>query len=433
MVDDIRGAKPRGSGRPNEAFISRRGSPSIPTTKSEPDFEPPEEVARQEELIDMANQLETPQTMNKLNPTKNLKIKNPFPPLKAWWNRLSKKQKIIAAASLILVLSLLSYGGYKLVNKPAPVKPVVVKKQAVKPPPKPTTEPSKLTGVTVPIEANLLPVTGIMIENSPDARPQSGLIDAGVVFEAVAEGGITRFLALYQESQPDYIGPVRSVRPYYLQWLQGFDAAVAHVGGSGEALAKIQNEGIKDLDQSHNSGSFHRIAQRYAPHNVYTSMAELLALTKARGYGPSNFTGFARKAEKAVTPPTARSIDFDISGPLYNAHYDYDPASNTYVRYNGGALHKDERSGQQITPKVVIALVMPKGIDPDGIHTTYNTFGSGTAFIFQDGIVTQGNWSKASDKDQFRFVDAAGSPLGLNPGQTWISIVGDAASVKFAP
>ncbi len=436
MVDDI--LPPKREGRPD----GYEAEESLP----EPSFTPPEVIAHQEEVIDMSvaglekdkQVKEGEKTNGKEKSSKRPgKLKLWIGDLKYWWNQRSKKQKLILGAVAAGLVIGIGIGSFMLLHKskPAPKPaPVVQKKEEVKEPPKPTTEPSHLTGMQVPPEYNLLPVTGIMIENSPDARPQSGLKDAGVVFEAIAEGGITRFLTLFQEAQPDYVGPVRSVRPYYLQWLQGFDAAVAHVGGSPEALAKIRNEGIKDLDQSFNGGSFQRISSRYAPHNVYTSLGSLIALGKSKGYTSSNFTGFVRKAEKPVTtPPTGRVIDIAISGPLYNVHYDYEAATNSYLRSEGGTPHKDERSGQQIKPKVVIALVMPQGINPDGVHTTYNTLGSGTAFIFQDGTVTQGTWSKASDKEQFRFGDANGSPIGLNPGQTWLTAVGAATSVTFAP
>jgi hypothetical protein len=166
---------------------------------------------------------------------------------------------------------------------------------------------------------------------------------------------------------------------------------------------------------------------------VYTSLGSLIALGKSKGFTGSNYTGFLRKPEKAAATPTAKAINLSISGPLYNVHYDYNTASNSYLRSQAGTPHKDERSGQQLNPKVVIALVLTQGINADGVHTSYNTIGSGTAYIFQDGTVTQGTWSKASDKEQFRFGDANGSPLGLNAGQTWISAMGAATSVTFTP
>jgi hypothetical protein len=268
-----------------------------------------------------------------------------------------------------------------------------------------------------------------MIENSPDARPQSGLRDAGVVYEAIAEGGITRFLALFQTEQPDYIGPVRSVRPYYLDFLVPYDAPVAHAGGSAEALAQVRNEGIKDLDQFANSGAYQRVSSRFAPHNLFTSRKQLLDLQTSKGWGTSTFTGFARKEEAKVATPNATSISFTISSSLYNPHYDYDAATNTYKRSEGGAAHTDERSGAQLSPKVVVALVIPHSYA--GIYSVYNVNGSGEMFVFQDGTITHGTWSKANRKSQFVFTGDDSQPLKLNPGQTWVSLVSLSGSVSY--
>jgi hypothetical protein len=429
MIDDF------GSHRRPKVNLPKIDKPTI----SEP-------MAYQEES-DMANAPEfdapianAPDTNNAAKvptPAKPKKARpHPLKALKTWFKGLTKKQKIMvlvgAALALLVIGGGSAYGLYKYAHKSKP--PAPVKKQVVKPPaPKPTTQASPLTGVQTTFELAKHPVTGIMIENSPDARPQSGLKDAGVVFEAIAEGGITRFLALFQEAQPDYIGPVRSSRPYYLDWLMPFDAAYAHVGGSPDALAQIKSLGVKDLDQFYNSAYYQRISQRYAPHNVYTSMAKLDQAKTAKGYTTSTFTGFERKPEAASPQPTAKTIDFAISGALYNAHYDYDPPTNSYKRSEGGKPHVDEKSGAQLSPKVVIALTMSRGIAADGTHTQYNTVGSGTAFVFQDGVMTQGTWQKSDRKKQFSFTDSAGKVLKLDPGQTWITVVDNAASVVYKP
>jgi hypothetical protein len=311
---------------------------------------------------------------------------------------------------------------------------VEVKKVVKKAPPKPTTVPSTLTGVPVAPEVNQRPVTGVMIENSLAARPQSGLSEAGVVFEAIAEGGITRFLALYQDTQPADIGPVRSARPYFVKWALGFDAGYAHVGGSPQAMADIRALGVKDLDQFANSGAYRRVTTRSAPHNVYTTMANLNALEASKGYTTSTYTGFARS--KKATPakvPTAKTVDLGISSALYNVHYDYIAATNTYNRSEGGAPHMDANGNKQISPSVVVALVVPFSIASDGKHSVYQTIGSGQAFVFQDGNVTIGTWTKTSEKTQITFTDSAGKPLLLNPGQTWISAVAAAPKVTYAP
>jgi hypothetical protein len=270
-----------------------------------------------------------------------------------------------------------------------------------------------------------------MIENSTYARPQAGLKDAGVVYEAIAEGGITRFLALFQDTQPDYVGPVRSVRPYYLSWLMGYDGSVAHVGGSPEALQDIKSWGVKDLDQFFNSKYYHRVATRAAPHNMYTSVIGLNELEQSKGFTSVSYTGFSRKAEAASKTPNATGIDLRLSSSQYNVHYDYDAASNSYKRFEGGKPHTDDKSGEQLSPKVVVALVMSYALEADHKHYEFATIGTGQAFVFQDGTVTTGSWSKADNTAPLKLLDGNGAELGLNPGQTWLSVVNAAGKVIY--
>lgn len=415
MIDGIKSGKGRGETREKLKL------------DEEPDFRPPEEVAAEDSFDEPdVDVTEKPKFTGE---PKKPQRRNPV----VWFQDLSKKQKIIAIAVIIILLGGGGALAYRQLNKPAPVvsAPVVEEKKPEEPVKKIIYSP--LTGVPVTEEQSKLPVTGVMIENSPDARPQSGLHKAGVVFEAIAEGGITRFLALYQEEQPDYIGPIRSARPYYVDWLQGFDAAIAHVGGSWEALSKIKKEGVKDLDQFANGGAFRRVSNRYAPHNMYSSLGELTNLQRSKGWNTSTFTGFPRKAEKPSSALTARAIDITTSGSRYNVHYDYDAASNSYKRVLAGLPHVDERSKQQITPKVVIALVIPYSIHADGLHSVYQTIGSGKAFIFQDGIVTEATWEKPAPKTQITFKDAAGKPVELNAGQTWITATSIVNNVTYKP
>jgi hypothetical protein len=344
---------------------------------------------------------------------------------------LTKKQWInvgIAAAILLIGGSYLIWKVF-LNKPPAPVAVI----QEPEPEPAPTSEKSNLTGLTVPLGTNEnTPVTAVMIENSPDARPQAGLRDAGVVYEAITEGGITRFAALYQEAKPDYIGPVRSARPQFLEFIKPYDAAIAHAGGSGEALARIRNEKFKDLDYTVAGGAYERVATRYAPHNLYTSRAKLLAEHKSRGWTKSSFTGMTR-AEKEGKPGTvtAGTIDLTISSHLYNPSFAYNKSSNSYRRSLGGQAHTDEKTGKQITPKVVVALVMPHRYA--GIYSVYASTGSGSAFVFQNGTVTKATWEKSKTSAQLKLVDAEGKDVPLNPGQTWFTLVNDKGQVAYKP
>ena len=401
-------SQPAPQPRPQLSTAAPAADPSV--------FKKPDEVAAEETTI-----------KSKTGTTEDLHI---APPKK----QKSKKKLIILLVLIGVLISALA-AGYWFVLKPKKASNVTAvatqteeKKEEVKV--KPT---SPLTGIEL-TDASLAtrPVTGIMIENSPDARPQSGLTEAGVVYEAIAEGGITRFLAVYQDAKPNYIGPVRSARPYYVDFIAQYDAGYAHVGGSPQALSDIKSLGIKDLDQFYNGSSYMRVTDRYAPHNVYTGFDKLDFLNTKKGYTTIKFTPFVRKPDVPQTP-TARIIDFSISSPLYSPQFTYDAATNTYKRAQGGEPHIDQKTKAQISPKVVIALVMDKSYDPDGYHTDYKTVGSGKMYVFQDGIVSEGTWSKTDRKSQLVFTDKNGLPMKLNAGQTWISVVGSSSDVTYKP
>lgn len=348
--------------------------------------------------------------------------------------RLSKKQWIIAASVLVVIVAA---GGAVLALKwPGKSSPLVVNAAVAKPKPKPIYSP--LSGMPVTAEQAKLPVTGVMIENTPQARPQSGLSQAGVVYEAIAEAGITRFLALFQEGQPSSIGPVRSARPYFVAWDDGYGAPYGHVGGSPDGLADIQSWGVKDMDQFGAPGSYHRIASREAPHNMYTSMSDLNALEASRGWnGPSNFTGFARKSDSPAKAPTAANISMNISSPDYAVNYVYDASADAYKRSEGGAAHVDANTNQQLEPKVVVALIIPYSygaLDSSGAYySVYNNVGSGQAYVFQDGTVTQATWSKASNAAPLELLDASGKNIELNRGQTWLTALADSSELSYTP
>lgn len=346
--------------------------------------------------------------------------------LRFWLAKHRKTVLIVGSILIFLCMAgsitaylILSRSTAEAANKPA-------KKAVVKTEPKsePVKYYSPLTGALVTDEAAAKkPVTGIMIENSPDSRPQSGIKNSGVVFEAIAEGGITRFLVLYQQEKPQIIGPVRSIRLYDVDWAAAFDCSIGHVGGSAAALAEIRNGSYRDIDQFFNSSYYWRAADRYAPHNVYTSSEKLDALNTAKGYTESNFTGFSRVDGKASSSPTATNISITISSYLYNSTYQYNSASNTYARYQAGEAHSDREDGQ-ITPSVVIAMrVNETSVLEDGYRENIVTTGSGDAKIFQNGIEIDATWHKDGKTSQITFTDANGADIPLVRGQTWIAAV----------
>ena len=266
-------------------------------------------------------------------------------------------------------------------------------------------------------------VTAIMIENSPDARPQSGLKQADVVYEAIAEGGITRFAALYQQNRPELVGPVRSLRMYYIDWIAPYDASVAHVGGSLFSLQEIRNGTHKDIDQFHNPDAYWRASDRYAPHNVYTSFGHLDALNTARGYTESAPQPIARQ-DTMPAGGTANAIQVSMSSPTFDSAWNYDTASASYHRLQGGAPHVDREHGQ-ITAKVVVILKtqMDKVME-DGLRENYHTAGTGDAVVFADGMAHEVTWHKENMRTQMFFTNKSnGQAFELPRGNTWFSVV----------
>jgi len=361
--------------------------------------------------------------------------KQRFVKTKAWLaKRPPKKRLLIVAGAGAGVLLLGTLGILFLWPQPAGPEPAPeIVSTYIAPP---ATVPSPLTGIEVTPEQAKRVVTAVTIENSVDARPQSGLQEAGVVFEAIAEGGITRFLAIYQEARPTNIGPIRSARPYYVEWAAGFGAAYLHSGGSGEGLALIRTLGVKDLDHGRYSGRIaDRVSNRFAPHNVYSNADKIDSLNNELGFTSSEFTPFERKEDTPPTveaPATAAKIDFNISSANYNTSYSYVPESNSYLRVMAGLPHKDQESGKQINPKVVVAMITTYGIHPNRIHSVYGTTAGGEVLVFQDGKVTKGTWKKETQRASLQFFAADGKPLAINAGQTWITPI-QSGRVTYTP
>lgn len=341
-----------------------------------------------------------------------------------FWSRVRRHRVLLMIIGGIILVFGAAAGVFALLyQQPVEVTQEVV--QVAPEPPQPAPKYySPLTGNLVADEAaTKQAVTAAMIENSPDARPQSGIKDSGVVFEAIAEGGITRFMVIYQQEKPQLIGPVRSTRLYDVEWIAAFNASVAHVGGSAEALAEIRNGSYRDIDQFFNAGSYYRASDRYAPHNVYTTSARLDALNTAKGYTSSTFTGFTRTDPAPAEVPNATQVSITISSALYNSTYIYDKTTNTYARSQGGAPHLDREAGQ-ITPTVIVAMrVNESTVLQDGYREVIPTIGSGAATIFQNGTATPVTWTKTSKASQITFTDAEGKDVPLVRGQTWIAAV----------
>lgn len=370
-------------------------------------------------------QKETRTPIRTLGRAKELSLKSPKPRSKG----LTNKKKTLIVLGVLFGIGILSYLLFFLNKNDSSVliSPTTLTSKAQSG----QKTYSPLSGSEVTEEQANRALTALIIENSVDARPQSGLTEAGVIYEAIAEGGITRFAAIYQENTPQEIGPVRSLRPYFLDWLRPFDPTVAHVGGSKKALAQVRDGTWKDIDQFANGKSFWRSKERKAPHNVYTSFENIDAFNKSKEYVLEEFTQFPRKDDQPTNSLTATTINMNISSKPYNSSLTYNSTNNSYLRFQGGAAHLD-KSGKQIEPKVVIALISSYSIvQEDGSRSAYKTIGSGEAIVFQDGTATPATWTKADQKAQLKLTDPSGSEIKLNRGQTWFTVLSSRDKLSY--
>lgn len=289
----------------------------------------------------------------------------------------------------------------------------------------PLTKPSQLTGVEVTPNLARRPILGVMIENTPAARPQTGLDSAGIVFEVVTEGGITRTLALYQEDMPEEVGPIRSLRPYFVDWVMGFDASVAHVGGSREALRLAEERGTKSLNQFRYSEPYYRTDDKPAPHNMYASTDDLRDLQKELDHQRSQFKTISRSNDNPSENPKVTEIAIDYSTPEYKAEFHYEPENNSYTRHLAGSPHIDAATNEPVSVKNLVVIMLPAG--QDGVEA----IGSGDALIFKDGKVKEAQWQKTSYEERLEINDSEGRQIPLNRGDSWFSILSEDRPVEY--
>lgn len=273
-------------------------------------------------------------------------------------------------------------------------------------------------------------VFGVMVENNIEAWPLSGLDSASVVYEALAESRIPRFLALFtSDDAADKIGPVRSVRPYYAELAKPFDPIFMHVGGSPDGLAKLKSLGVFDMNEFFWGGVyFWRDKIRSAPHNTYTSQEMMKSLLTDKKIEPSPIVGWnfkdplQRSADEIAKFIAPKDIIVNYTDNTYQARYTFDSATGRYHRYQAKEPMK-LLSGKEIwADNVIIEEHNHKVLDEIG-RKEIDLIGTGKAWVFRDGELVAGTWSKKDDASLTKYLDADGKEIALNRGTTWINIV----------
>jgi hypothetical protein len=318
------------------------------------------------------------------------------------------------------------------------------------PPPTPVLVPAPLTGrLVTPAAAAQHPIA-VMIDDLSPARPQSGFTSASIVWQAPAEGGIPRYMMVFQDRIPTDVGPVRSSRYYFIAWAAELRALYAHAGGSPQALATLRTKGngqlVWNADEFRWGNSFHRSQlplnfrgeMRVGPHNLYTSGKALRGIARSVGAkdGPISWPWtFAPDAAVGRRPVGGR-IDVTY-GDVNHIRYSYDRASNTYQRAVTGEKRQiDAANKESIAPKNVVVMVVHFGPLNDGSkkhRLEADVIGSGRAWISTNGVTIKGTWKKTSLTSPTRFYDAAGKPVVLTVGQTFVQVMKTTDVIAFTP
>ncbi|PLX20995.1 hypothetical protein C0584_04395 [Candidatus Parcubacteria bacterium] len=281
-----------------------------------------------------------------------------------------------------------------------------------------------IDGVLVPKgEENIFPVA-IVIENHLEARPQAGIADANLVIEAEAEGGITRFLAFFADLQkPDRIGPIRSARPYFIDWSRGLSALFVHVGGSPEALAKIVKENVVNLNEFYNGKYFWRDGVNEAPHNVFSSGENIDKYLERKGLDKGEYISWIFKDEAEFDDRgDSSSIVINFERDLYAVEWKYNKDENSYIRYTAGDEHRDE-DGDMVKAKNVLVAYMGAEVLDSELRLKIDNIGEGEAVICLDGFCQKGFWQKNSSTARMRFYNEDKKEVEFNRGTTWLEVL----------
>ena len=311
----------------------------------------------------------------------------------------------------------------------------------------------------------------VMIENHRDARPQSGLSRADVVYEAVAEGGITRFMGVYycRATEPISrrydVGPVRSARTYFLDWASEYSSCPLynHVGGANcsappggrctsdhraQALEQIERYGWMSprhhCDMNQFALGYHQCRReperdgrrRATEHTMYCDTQALWSLADKRnlgGWDKDYFRPWKFKDDQKLAPQMKKASFYFWPGfDAYRVTWQYDPTANAYLRSNGGQPHIDLLTGKQLRAKVVVLqFVRQVGPVDEHKHMLYGTIGRGKAVILEDGQIINGSWRKPARQKRTIFYDQKGREIKFDRGQIWIEALPLGAKVSY--
>ena len=341
---------------------------------------------------------------------------------------LTRRGRSVAVIGALVVLGIGAVGA-AYITRPAGASLGQAITEIVRPDPICPLTGLRATGDAVPAR----PALAVKIENSPLARPQAGLNDADIVYEEPVEGGITRFIALYQCADVDRLGPVRSARTTDPDVLVQYGAPLlAYSGGAGEVVRLIRDSTLLDVGFETNQDLYERDPAREAPHDVFSSTAVLWGGATWPAEAPDPVFAYDAAAPTAAKRAAKVHLDFSGSSDVWWA---WDPSGGVWLRSHGDVPHTLE-GGEQVSATTVVVQVVEVRpgtiIDAAGNPSPEVTLvGSGKAYVFRDGLVVVGRWVRDSLDQVTRFEDASGNEIALAPGRTWVELLPSTVPVEI--
>lgn len=335
-----------------------------------------------------------------------------------------RKSNLCALALLTVVaMALVLSGCSKSAPEVTSAWPVAEKERTVPKPPEPLRWPYTGRKASEPSQIEKRPLS-VKIENSAASRPQTGPGSADVVYETIAEGGITRFNCIFHSKVPSRVGPVRSARLSDLWVVPQYDALFFFSGASRSVLSQIGQAKLPNLSHARSGALYSRSSARRAPHNLYMDTTKAYAAAKARGYDVTSELEplqFEMRSSETTSPVNEINIPFS---PANTVRWEW--TGKAYARYNNGAVHRDEGLDKQITAdNVVVMWAKHEKASQDKVGST--TFrivlgGKGRVSVFRDGQRFDGTWHAERDAPPV-FKDADGRPIKLAQGRTWFQVL----------
>lgn len=278
----------------------------------------------------------------------------------------------------------------------------------------------------------------VQVENSPDARPQRGLAEAAVLYEYSAEGGISRFSALYFHPPTGQVGPVRSARIATVVLCGLYDAVLMYSGASTYIEQRLRDSGARHYDEDSAAGDLFRIGSRYPPHNLYTDGGHIADLVRRVGDPPAPYALWPRVAPGVAPPPGVpmHTLTVPIS-PSEQPLYTWDPAAGGFLRSERtGPLVDAGTSRPLVVPTVLVLQVpvkpAPEVVDVNGVMGLDHTLtGTGPAQVFTGGMAYNATWQQGATGTP-RLLLPDGTPAPIATGEVVVELVptGDPAAVR---